>query len=72
MGTGDPKFDILPAPVIADRLVNFVRFGTPRVRFTFGQMLFATDKLKNEGFQRRFGLEHLYRQVLNRLSKGPN
>jgi nucleoside-diphosphate-sugar epimerase len=69
MGTGDRKFDIVPAPMIADRLVHFARFGTAPARFTFGQMLFATDKLKKEGFCRRFGLEHLYRQAFQRLSE---
>jgi nucleoside-diphosphate-sugar epimerase len=67
--TGHRKFDVLPAPVIADRLVNFVRFGTLPVRFTFGQMLFATDKLKSEGFWPRFGLEQLYRQVISQISE---
>ncbi len=65
--TGCREFDVVPAPVIADQLVNFARFRTLPVRFAFGQMFFATDKLKNEGFQPRFGLEHLYRQVISQI-----
>ena len=52
--TGHRKFDVVPAPVIADRLISFARFGNLPVRFTFGQMVFATDKLKEEGFRPRF------------------
>ena len=69
VSTGHRKFDVLPAPVIADWLVNFARFRTLPVRFTFGQMLFATDKLKNEGFRPRFGLQQLYRQVISQISE---
>jgi hypothetical protein len=47
----------------SDRLISFARFGNLLVRFTFGQMVFATDKLKEEGFRPRFGLEHLYREA---------
>jgi hypothetical protein len=47
--------------VIADRLISFL------VRSTFGQMVFATDKLKEEGFRPRFGLEHLYREAIGRI-----
>jgi nucleoside-diphosphate-sugar epimerase len=67
--TGHREFDVLPAPAIADQLVNFVRFGALPVRFTFGQMLFAADKLKGEGFRPRFGLDHLYRQAISRISE---
>ena len=67
VSTGHRKFEVLPAPVIADWLVNFARFRTLPVQFTFGQMLFATDKLKNEGFRPRFGLEQLYRQVISQI-----
>ena len=35
--TGHRKFDVVPAPVIADRLISFARFGNLPVRFTFGQ-----------------------------------
>ena len=66
--TGHRKFDVVPAPVIADRLISFARFGKLPVRFTFGQMVFATDKLKEEGFRPRFGLEHLYREAIGRIS----
>jgi nucleoside-diphosphate-sugar epimerase len=65
--TGHREFDVLPAPEIADRLVNFARFRTLPVRFTFGQMLFPTDKLKNEGFRPYLGLEQLYRQVISQI-----
>lgn len=70
--TGDRKFDVLPAPMIADRLVNFARFGALPVRFPFGQMLFATDKLKNEGYSPRFGLDQLYRRAIRRMSEARN
>jgi hypothetical protein len=63
--TGHRKFDVVPAPVIADRLISFARFGNLPVRFTFGQMVFATDKLKEEGFRPRFGLENLYREAID-------
>jgi hypothetical protein len=66
--TGHRKFDVVPAPVIADRLISFARFGNLPVRFTFGQMVFATDKLKEEGFRPRFGLENLYREAIGRIS----
>ncbi|HEY6981873.1 NAD(P)-dependent oxidoreductase [Reyranella sp.] len=69
--TGDRKFEVLPAPMIADRLVSFARFGALPVRFTFGQMLFATNKLKNEGYPPRFGLEQLYRQAIRQMSEVP-
>ena len=59
---------MVPAPVIADRLISFARFGNLPVRFTFGQMVFATDKLKEEGFRPRFGLEHLDREAIGRIS----
>ena len=68
VSTGQRKFDVVPAPMIADRLVSFARFGNLPVRFGFGQMFFATDKLKNEGFRARFGLEHLYRQTISQIS----
>ena len=61
--TGHRKFDVVPAPVIADRLISFARFGNLPVRFTFG-----TDKLKEEGFRPRFGLENLYREAIGRIS----
>ncbi|HEY6831449.1 MAG TPA: nucleoside-diphosphate sugar epimerase, partial [Pseudolabrys sp.] len=66
--TGQREFDVRPAPVIADHLVNFARFRTLPVRFSYGQMVFATDRLKNEGFRPRFGLEQFYRQVIGQLS----
>jgi hypothetical protein len=31
-------------------------------------MVFATDKLKEEGFRLRFGLENLYREAIGRIS----
>ena len=70
--TGHREFDVLPAPAIADRLVNFARFRAPPVRFTFGQMLFSTDKLKNEGFRSSCGLEQLYRQVISQILQTQN
>jgi nucleoside-diphosphate-sugar epimerase len=66
--TGRGEFDVRPAPGIADHLVNFARFRTLPVRFSYGQMVFATDRLKNEGFRPRFGLEQFYRQVIGQLS----
>lgn len=66
--TGQRKFDLLPAPAVVDQLVTFARFRTLPARFGFGQMLFATDKLKGEGYRHPFGLEQLYRQAISRIA----
>jgi hypothetical protein len=70
--TGNRKFDVRPAPAIADRLVSFARFGALPTRYPYGQMFFATDKLENEGYRPRFGLEQLYRQAISRISEMRN
>ena len=68
VNTRHRNFGVVPAPVIADRLLSFVRFGNLPARFGFGQMFFATNKLKAEGFRLRFGLEHLYRKAIGQVS----
>ncbi|HEY2756636.1 MAG TPA: hypothetical protein VGJ01_12950 [Pseudolabrys sp.] len=52
--------------------MSFARFRTLSVRYPFGRMVFATDKLKNEGFRPRFGLDQLYRQAIDRISAKSN
>jgi nucleoside-diphosphate-sugar epimerase len=70
--TGRTEYDVRPAPVIADTLMTFARFRTLPVRYPFGRMVFAADKLKREGFRPRFGLDQLYRQAIDRIAAKRN
>jgi nucleoside-diphosphate-sugar epimerase len=70
--TGQREFEVRPAPEFADALMTFARFRTLPIRYPFGRMMFATDKLKNEGFQPRFGLEQLYRQAIGQIAAKRN
>jgi nucleoside-diphosphate-sugar epimerase len=70
--TGHSEYDVRPAPVLADALVTFARFRTLPVRYPFGRMVFAADKLKRDGFRPRFGLDQLYHQAIDRIAAKGN
>jgi nucleoside-diphosphate-sugar epimerase len=70
--TGHHAFDVRPAPQIADALMNAARFRTLPLRYAYGSMLFATDKLRNEGFRPRHGLEQLYRRAIGQIAAKRN
>jgi nucleoside-diphosphate-sugar epimerase len=66
--TGRAEYDVRPAPTLADALMTFARFRTLPVRYSFGRMIFATDKLAHDGFRPRSGLDQLYRQAVDQIA----
>lgn len=66
-GTGHRAFSVVPAPRIIDTAMTCARFRNFPIRFGFGHMFFSTSKLMDEGFRRRFGLEHLYREAIGQI-----
>ena len=72
--TRDPRFNVVTAPTLADWSQHVLKFRMLPVRNPLWGMRFPNDRLRNAGYRFRFGLSHLEKLALERLSseaKGP-
>ena len=68
--TDEPSWRFIPLPWPVEWLWGLLRIRALPPRWPFGQMIFPNDKLRETGYEFRFGIEHLVRRYLEELRAG--
>ena len=69
IASGDPKFRVANVPWQVDWLRALAQARSLPLRPSFGRMRFSSDKLRGEGWQPRFGMDHAVARAVETIER---